>query len=46
MGIYEKEYEKIESIEIYYKSNINNIKGMNIEGVNIKQFDIVTGKEL
>jgi CRISPR-associated protein Csh2 len=38
--------EKIESIEIYYKSNINNIKGISIEGVSIKQFDIVTGKEL
>jgi CRISPR-associated protein Csh2 len=38
--------EKIENIELYYKSNINSIKGINVEGVNIKQFDIVTGKEL
>ena len=38
--------EKIESIEMYYKSNINKVVGLDVKELNVKQFDIITRKEL
>lgn len=38
--------EKIESIEIYYRSIKNDIEGLELDGINLKKFDIITGKEL
>lgn len=38
--------EKIESIEIYYRSVRNDIEGLELGNVNLKKFDIITGKEL
>lgn len=38
--------DKIESVEVYYKSIKNKIEGLELNNISLKKFDIVTGKEL